>query len=402
MENRAARRKAAAAAKRTKDRSGTLPTADQGPTTWRAAAGGSVAKAQATASEAVDPEALVVSHCFDPGADGEPYSATVRLTGRRVRINRPPGPQDTFVQEDRVDGIVPGSGPISVTSWVYGLLPGEWTVSAELLRAGNDPGRSKRIAAEPIAPAAWSLLRWAMTSGSRGPVHTRWAMVVPLARMPGLIPGSFTLLGALAILAALVVQSAMLGRSGVSTNESLTVSLIALASGLLGAKVWYAVLHPGPWRKALLGGWAVDGFLVVSSIVAVLALIAFSLPIGVFLDASAPGIFLAVAIGRLGCFFTGCCAGRCTSSRWGVWSLDRDRRIGARRIPTQLLESAVGLVIALVAGLLVINDAVPVQGLVFVVAVAAYFVARQGLLRLRAERRDYLWQRSRLVSTQGS
>jgi phosphatidylglycerol:prolipoprotein diacylglycerol transferase len=181
-------------------------------------------------------------------------------------------------------------------------------------------------------------------------------------------------------------------------SESLVVSLIALVSGLLGAKLWYAVLHPGPWRTALLGGWAVDGFLVVASVVAVAVLLVLDLPVGRFLDATAPGMFLAVAIGRLGCFVTGCCAGRCTHSRWGVWSFDRDRRIGARRVPAQLFESAAGLVIGMVAGALVLSEALRLQGVVFVGAVVAYFVIRQFLLRLRAERREYLWRRSGLVS----
>lgn len=371
-------------------------------TAGRVAGGEPSANAQPKSSEAVEKEALVVSHCFDSGEGGDPYSATVRLTGRRVGINRLPGPQDTFVQEDRVDGIVPGSGPVSVTSWVYGLEPGDWTVSAELIRPGPDGGRGRRPAVEPIAPAAWSWPRWALTTSSRGPVRTRWAMLTPLARMPGVIPGSFTALGALGIVVALIVQSAILADANIPVTESLSVSLIALVSGLLGAKVWYAVLHPGPWPKALLGGWAVDGFLVVSSVVAVAALLAFDQPIGRYLDATAPGIFFAVAIGRLGCFFTGCCAGRRTNSRMGVWSFDRESRIGARRIPTQLLESAAGLVLGVAAGLLVLNDAFSSQGVIFVAAVVAYFLIRQFLLRLRAERRDYLWRRSRLVSGEGS
>ncbi len=373
-----------------------MPGAGPGITTGPAGGTGQPANAQARSAEGIEPEALVVSHTFDSGEGDEPYSATVRLTGRRVGINRLPGPKDTFVQEDRVDGIVPGSGPVSITSWVYGLAPGEWTVSAELLRPRNDAGRGRRAAAEPIPPAAWSWPRWALATSSRGPVRTRWAMLAPLARMPGVIPGSFTVLGSLGILVALVVQSAILARANISVSESLLVSLIALVSGLLGAKVWYAVLHPGPWRQALLGGWAVDGFLVVASVVAVAILLAFNLPIGLFLDATAPGIFFAVAIGRLGCFFTGCCAGRCTRSRWGVWSFDRDRRIGARRIPTQLLESAAGLLIGVVAALLVLGDVLGLQGVVFVAAVAAYFLVRQVLLRLRAERRDYLWRRSEM------
>lgn len=89
---------------------------------------------QAVASDAVEPEALVVTHCFDSGEDGEPYSATIRLRGQRVGIRGKTKPGDTFTREDTVDRIVPGSGPVSITTWVYGLEPGDWTVTGDLDR----------------------------------------------------------------------------------------------------------------------------------------------------------------------------------------------------------------------------------------------------------------------------
>ncbi len=105
---------------------------------------------------------------------------------------------------------------------------------------------------------------------------------------------------------------------------------------------------------------------------------------GVFLDATAPGLLVAMAVGRLGCFFAGCCGGPPTASRWGVWS--SDQRVGACRIPTQLLE----LVLALALGLLILVAVVghgPAGGAFFVGGLAAYVLGRQGLLRLRAEPR---------------
>lgn len=367
---------------------------------------GRAAASQGTgASTTVEPKALVVSHWFDSGDDGEPYSATIRLTGRRLGIHGQPKPGDTFAQEDKIEGIVPGSGPMSITSWVYGLQPGEWTVTADMIRPGGHAAAAqpadhwRRPGLERLPRASWSWRRWRLSDGEAAAVRTRWAMLAPLARIPAVIPGIFTLLGTLAIVAALVVQSALLAREGVSVSSSLIVSLLALVFGLIGAKLWYAVLHPGPWRKSL-GGWSVDGFLVVAPAVSVAALLAFHLPIGAFLDAAAPGIFFAVAVGRFGCFFTGCCAGRCTRSRWGVWS--SDRRIGARRIPAQLLESAAGLIIGLASAMLVLADVFSVGGLVFVVAVVAYFLVRQFLLRVRAERREYSWRRSSLVSRERS
>ncbi len=348
----------------------------------------------------------MVSHWFDSGAGDEPYTATVRLTGRRVGIRGMPRPGDTFAQEETVEDVIPGTGPVSVTSWVYGLRPGEWTVRGDLSRpairsegsSGSD--RARRRISEQLAPALWSWRRWSVSTAPPANVKTRWARLAPLARVPGVMPGSWPALGSLAVVVALAMQAVILAHEGVSFGPSLGVSLLALVAGLIGAKVWYAVLHPGPWPQALLGGWSVDGFFLVSPVVAIVASLALGLPIGRFLDASAPGLFLGVAIGRLGCFFTGCCAGRCTSSRWGIWS--SDQRVGARRIPAQFLESAAGFGIGLASALLILNDVPTAPGLVFVGASGAYILVRQFLLRLRAERRQYSWRRSGLATKQRS
>ncbi len=346
----------------------------------------------------VEREALVVSHWFHSGEDGEPYSATIRLTGRRVGHDGQPKPGDTFSQEDQVEGIVPRTGPISIASWVYGLQPGEWAVTAELIR--HQSGRStegwRRARTERVPRARWSWRRWNVVTGDEQPVATRWAMLAPLARTPAVVPGVFTLLAIMAIVAAVVTQAILLARANISLGSALSVTLPATFLGILGAKLWHAFLHPGPWRTSL-SGWSVDGFLVVAPVVGIAALLMFRLPIGVFLDATAPGIFFAVAIGRVGCFFTGCCAGRCTASRWGVWS--SDRRMGARRVPAQLLESAAGLTIGIVALVLVLANAPGVSGLVFVATIAVYVVVRQFLLRVRAERREFSWRRSGLVTS---
>ena len=55
--------------------------------------------------------------------------------------------------------------------------------------------------------------------------------------------------------------------------------------------------------------------------------------LGLMLDVTVPALLLGQAIGHLGCFFAGCCAGLPTSSRWGLWS--SGRAVGARRIPAR-------------------------------------------------------------------
>jgi phosphatidylglycerol---prolipoprotein diacylglyceryl transferase len=104
-------------------------------------------------------------------------------------------------------------------------------------------------------------------------------------------------------------------------------------------------------------------------------------PIGPLLDVTAPSLLFGMTIGRLGCFFGGCCAGRPTASRWGLWS--SDRRLGVRRVPTQLVEAALALVVGLVALLVVLRGAAKPAGGVFVGAIAAYTLGRQVLFPMR-------------------
>jgi len=352
--------------------------------------GGQPVTDRGAAQGAVETEALSVTHWFQSEPDGEPYEATIRFTGRRVGVRGKPGPRDAFVKNETVEGVVPGSGPVSITTWVYGLQAGEWTVTADLIRAPGRPGgRWPSTGGRPpgshtLPRANWSWTRWALSTAPFGPVKTRWGPLVRLVAVPAVIPGTWSGLVATGVLVGAAVQAALLARANVAVAPSLLVDLLALLSGLVVAKVWYVVMRPGrSWRQSIGEGWTVDGVLLAAPAVGVAALLAFNLPIGTFLDASAPGLFFGVAIGRLGCFFTGCCSGRCTRSRWGVWS--SNRRVGARRVPTQLLESGAGLAIGGAATLLVLSGALGVPGATFVAAVAVYVFARQFLLRLRAE-----------------
>ena len=342
--------------------------------------------AASQSAEAVEPEALVVTYSFDPGDVGEPYDATLRLSGRRMGISGVPRAGDSLTQDEKIEGVVPGTGPVSISAWAYGLQPGEWAVDARLVPSTRGPRASHPgpSAMPAIQRATWSWRRWALSPARATPIKTRWALLAPLATQPAVVPGVYTALALIGFVTALALQAAILVRQGIPYESPLAASLVALVAGLIGAKVWFKVLRPSdPWLKG--GGWAVDGFLLVFPPVAAITLLAWDLPIGRVFDATTPGIFLAVAIGRVGCFVTGCCAGRCTASRWGIWS--SDRRFGARRIPAQLLESGAGLVLGVLSLAVILAGGLPIHGAVFVSAFAIYAVVRQALLRIRAERR---------------
>ena len=91
----------------------------------------------------------------------------------------------------------------------------------------------------------------------------------------------------------------------------------------------------------------------------------------------APGLLLGLMVGRLGCLLGGCCAGRPTSSRWGVWSSDRS--LGVRRVPVQLFESCLAGVAGALALTAIIGFGANAGGLIFVAGFAAYTAGRQVL-----------------------
>ncbi len=184
----------------------------------------------------------------------------------------------------------------------------------------------------------------------------------------------------LGVIAALVIHQAVLVRLDLQFPQALMISVIAIGAGVVGAKLRFMAVHRSEGR---FEGWSIQGFLAAIAIAAPLMLAVANVPIGTFLDSSATGLFVGLAIGRIGCFFAGCCAGRPTSAAWGLWS--SDQRVGMRRIPTQLLESALALGIAFMSLVAVLGYR-PLIGGIFVAALALYTLARQGILRLRAER----------------
>src|SRR6266699_2846438 len=333
--------------------------------------------------ESATQEILAVTYWFDPALHPGPYPVTVRFSGRRVDVIGRLQSGDRFVQDETIEEVIPGSGPVSLTARVHGINPGKWAVTAHMLGFAP-PARGPRShtpaapAAGPLHPAARFWRRWAPSAESAELVRT---CPTPFARMPGILPGIWGAMVTLGIAVALALQFLVISRDHLVVGSWLTVSLISIAVGIVGAKVWFIVLSR---REHRLNGWCIQGFITGAILAAAILLVALHVPAGVFLDVTAPGLLVAMAVGRIGCFFAGCCGGPPTVSRWGVWS--SDQRVGARRIPTQLLEMALAGILGLgvLVGVLVHG---PASGAFFFGGLAAYVLGRQGILHLRAEPR---------------
>jgi len=327
---------------------------------------------------------LTVTYWLDPGERGDPFSATIYFSGKRTEVSGKPKPGDSFSQEETVEGIVPGSGPVAVTAEVRGVNLGDWTVTARpVARPGGSPVRPYP---SPGANGGGGLRvpfprRVAIPAT---PTATARTAMLPFTKVPGVIRFAYATLVSLGVLVGLGLETLLLTAHHYSAVRPILLSVAAVAGGVVGAKLWYVGVHRG--RK--FDGWCIQGFVAGAAVVAgVAAYVGAGVPAGVFLSATAPALLLGIGIGRPGCFWAGCCTGRPTASRWGIWS--SDRRIGCRREPAQLVEAVAALVIGLAVLAVVLTAGLQRSGPVAVAGLAAYTLSRQFALGLRSEPRRY-------------
>jgi prolipoprotein diacylglyceryltransferase len=134
--------------------------------------------------------------------------------------------------------------------------------------------------------------------------------------------------------------------------KRVALALSAFVGGAVAAKLPFVGTRPADWFD--LATWMQDGKTIVAGLIgAYLAveLTKFALDIRVKTgDTFALPLALAMAVGRWGCFFNGCCYGVETALPWGVWfrvkTPDGERMLKCH--PTQIYESLFHLTMALV------------------------------------------------------
>ena len=331
-----------------------------------------------------DAQGLGFTYWFDTETKGPPYPVAIRFTGRRIFKGKP-GPRDTFDVVESIERVVPGSGPVAITARVFDVTPGEWNVTATQTTAIDRRGSAKRSPSilRSRLPRASSIA----TTGFAPAIRVR-APGARLAAWPSLVGAG--------VVVALATQAELARHTGLPSTRVLLVSLLASVVGLVTAKLYFLAEHRGEHERALSAGLCIQGFVLGGIAALVVGALLGDVPAGPVLDVSTPGLLFGMTVGRFGCFFGGCCAGRPTASRWGLWS--SDRRLGVRRIPTQLLESAVALAIGLVALPIVWFTTPLPAGSVFIVAIASYTLSRQLLFPLRDQPRHTTYGRTLAIS----
>lgn len=123
---------------------------------------------------------------------------------------------------------------------------------------------------------------------------------------------------ALAVVTALSLFGRAVRRAGGDSDDGWAVGMWALIGGIIGAKLYYVILHQDPGALLSRGGLVWYGGLLGGAVAAVIAIRARGLPFGATLDALAPAAALGHAIGHLGCFFSGDSYGIPSDLPWAV------------------------------------------------------------------------------------
>jgi phosphatidylglycerol:prolipoprotein diacylglycerol transferase len=172
---------------------------------------------------------------------------------------------------------------------------------------------------------------------------------------------SYGVLLAAAYLAGLWLATARARAAGLDASKVLDLGIWVIIAALVGAKALLLVVDfrhfTSSWQEFLTllrSGGVFYGGLIAAIVVCIYLLRKHRLPLWQSADLFAPGIALGYMVGRLGCLLAGCCYGKATDVPWAVTftdpvaNLNVGTPLNAPLHPTQLYESAAGLVILVV------------------------------------------------------
>lgn len=137
-------------------------------------------------------------------------------------------------------------------------------------------------------------------------------------------------------------------KEGIPPERISDLSFYLLIAAIIGSRILYIILNPGPYIKNPLaifkiweGGLVFYGGLILAVITGVIYIKRQGLNLWQIADVFAPSIAIGHAIGRLGCFFAGCCHGRPAEVPWAVTFTDPHSLapLGIPLHPVQLYEA---------------------------------------------------------------
>jgi len=172
-------------------------------------------------------------------------------------------------------------------------------------------------------------------------------MHLVLIRTPWLDIYTYGVLVAAGFLIGLAVAARNAKREGLHPEHISDLGIWLIVAGMAGGKL----LHIAFFWNDFIAGWRAEGirslregFVFYGGFIgATGAAIAYTrikrLPLWKVADACAPGVALGHALGRIGCFFNGCCYGKACSLPWAVKFPPPHLMAGIPVHPTEIYEA---------------------------------------------------------------
>jgi phosphatidylglycerol:prolipoprotein diacylglycerol transferase len=210
---------------------------------------------------------------------------------------------------------------------------------------------------------------------------------------------TYGLLLAAAYLLGLQLAIVRARHRGLDGNRVLDLGIYIIISALVGAKLLLLVTDwqsfasdPRELITLARSGGVFYGGLILAVIVALWYIRKIRLPLWTTCDVFAPGIALGHVVGRLGCFFAGCCYGKPTTVPWAVTFTDpfaaanTGTPLNVPLHPTQLYEAGAEALILIVL-LATENRGRPYPGRTFWLYMLLYAISRFIIENYRADPR---------------
>lgn len=181
--------------------------------------------------------------------------------------------------------------------------------------------------------------------------------MLPYFHIFGLTLPAYGVMLVLGFLAAAFFGAWRVKRAGLCVEDFTVIAALGSGIGLLGGVLLFAVVTYTPaqaWAllcagefRQLFGGIVFYGALLAGLLGGLLGSWLAKADLRDYINPVAPALPLGHAIGRVGCFLTGCCYGRPTESGLGVVFSHPvgGAPVGVKLLPVQLFESAADLVI---------------------------------------------------------
>ncbi len=203
---------------------------------------------------------------------------------------------------------------------------------------------------------------------------------------------------------SLAVRQAKL--EGEDPQKIFDLCFYLVLAAIIGSRILFVLINYSFYIKNPLnifkiwrGGLVFYGGLIGALAVGVFYIKKYGLSLWKISDILAPSIALGQAIGRLGCFFAGCCYGKPALVSWAVTFTDPESLapLHIARHPVQLYSSAAALLVFSI--LLVIYRKHKFRGQVFFSYVTLYSIDRFALEFLRGDERGFINILGHILST---